>query len=96
VKVARDKETGQLRAPTADESAELTRQARTIAPDVLMIRRPVTTVETRADGSKVGKLSPDAMEDLLLETTAGGKSVMRHSDEPVPAAATADAELPLE
>lgn len=96
VKVARDKETGALRAPTAAESAELDAKAKTLAPTVVEIRRPVSTVENRADGSMVGKRSLADMDNLVLEATADGTTVMRHSNEAVNEVPTATADLPTE
>jgi hypothetical protein len=96
VKVARDKETGQLRAMTAQEEAELNANAKPVAPTILEVRRPVTTTVIRPDGSMTGKLSMANMENLVLATTPDGRTVMRHDDSiasPAPAAAT---ELPAE
>ena len=66
MKLARDKETGQMRAPTTEEEAALAAKARMLAPSVLLLRRPVTTVEYRADGSAVAKLSLDDMDNLVM------------------------------
>ena len=88
MKVSRDKETGQLRAPTPEESAALKAKAASIAPNVVVLRRPVTTVEVRPDGSMVGKRSLDDMDNLVLSRTADGKAVLRHSDKPAPSAPT--------
>lgn len=91
MKVARDKETGQLRAPTAEESAELAAKAQTIAPNVVVLRRPVTTVQVRADGSAVGKRSLDDMDNLVLTRGADGRAVMRHAG---PSSVAAPAAVP--
>jgi len=79
MKVARDKETGQLRAPDADELAALKAASVTVAPHILELVRPVTTVERRADGSAVGKRALSDMDHLLLIRGADGKQVMQHS-----------------
>lgn len=88
MKVSRDKETGQLRAPTPEENAALDAKARTIAPNVVVLRRPVTTVEVRPNGSAVAKRSLDDMDNLVLSRTADGKAVLRHSDKPALTAPT--------
>lgn len=79
MKVARDKETGQLRAPTAEESAALSTKARAIAPNVVVISRPVTTVQVRADGSVVANRSLDDMDNLVLTRGFDGRAFMRHA-----------------
>ena len=96
VKVVRDQDTKQLRAPTAEESAALDAKAKTLAPTVVEMQRPVSTVESRADGSMVGKRSLADMDNLVVETTADGTTVMRHSDEAVHEVPTATTELPQE
>ncbi len=96
VKVARDKETGKLRAATAEESAELDAKAKTLAPSVVQIMRPVTTVQMRADGSAVGKRSLDDLDNVVLFKTQDGKTVMQHSDKAIVEAPAATAELPTE
>ena len=88
MRVARDKETGGLRNPTAEENAALDAKASSIAPNVVVVRRPVTTVEYRADGSAVGKRSLDDMDNLVVTRTADGKAVLRHSNKPAPTAPT--------
>jgi len=88
MKVARDKETGELRTPTPEESAALDAKGHTFAPNVVVVRRPITTVEVRADGSAVAKRSIDDLDNLVLTRTADGKAVLRHSDKPAPAAPT--------
>jgi hypothetical protein len=88
MKVSRDKETGRLRAPTAEENAALKESARSLAPSVVVVRRPFTTIEVRPDGSAVGKRSLDDMENLVLTRTADGKAVLGHADKPAPAAPT--------
>ena len=88
MKVSRDKETGALRAPTADENAALRAKEFSFAPNVVVVRRPVTTVEIRANGSAVAKRSLEDIDNLVLTRTADGKSVLRHSDKPAPTAPT--------
>jgi hypothetical protein len=85
VKVARDKETGQLRAMTAQEEAELKQNAKAIERNALEVARPTTTTVYHADGRMTGKLSPEATESLLLVRKADGTLVMTHD-----AAAAAD------
>ena len=77
MKVSRDKETGKLRAPTPEENAALDAKARSIAPNVVVLRRPVTTVEVRPNGSAVAKRSLDDMDNLVMERTADGKAVFK-------------------
>ena len=79
MKVTRDKDTGQLRAATPEEVAALRASSVTIAPHILELVRPVTTVEVRADGSAVGKRSLADMDHLVLTRGADGKPVMQHS-----------------
>lgn len=88
MKVSRDKETGQLRAPTTEEAAELGAKGRSIAPNIVVLRRPVTTVEVRANGSAVAKRSLDDMDNLVLTRTADGRAVLRHADKSAPTAPT--------
>ena len=71
-KVVRDKETGRFRAPTAEEAAELKASARSLAPNVLTVRRPVASVEVRANGSAVGKRTLDQMDHVVLQRTPDG------------------------
>lgn len=93
VKVTRDKETGQLRAMTAQEEAELKQSAKKVAPSVIETQRPVTTTVYHADGRMTGKLSMADMEDLVLVRTSDGKTVLTHTPDTTPAPA---AELPTE
>ena len=88
MKVSRDKETGHLRATTPEENAALRAKASSIAPNVIVLRRPVTTVEVRPNGSAVAKRSLEDMDNLVLSRTADGKAVLRHSDKPAPSAPT--------
>jgi hypothetical protein len=96
VKVARDKETGQLRAPTREENAELEASAKSIAPTIVELSRPTTTTVVRADGSMTGKLSMENMESLVMTRTPDGNVVIRHEDHAEAAAPAAPAELPTE
>jgi hypothetical protein len=94
VKVARDKETGQLRAMTAQEEAELRQSAKFTERNALEVARPVTTTVYHADGRMTGKLSAADSENLMLLQTPDGKAVLTHDDAtatPAPAA-----ELPTE
>lgn len=95
VKVARDKETGQLRAMTAQEEAELKQNAKAIERNALEVARPTTTTVYHADGRMTGKLSPEALESLQLERTPDGALVMTH-DEASAAAPAAKTEAPKE
>jgi hypothetical protein len=95
MKVTRDKETGQLRAPTADEMAALRASSVTVAPHILELVRPVTTVEVRADGSAVGKRALGDMDHLVLTRSADGKQVLQHSRK-AKALATPTTEAPKE
>lgn len=85
VKVARDKETGKLRAMTAQEEAELKQAATSTQRNALEVARPVTTTVYHADGRMTGRLSPEDSESLLLVRKADGTLVMTHD------AAAADA-----
>jgi hypothetical protein len=88
MKVARDKETGALRSPNAEENAALGARSFLLSPNVVVQRRPFTTVEVRADGSAVAKRSLDDMDNLVLTRTPDGRNVLRHSEKPAPAAPT--------
>lgn len=96
VKVARDKETGQLRAMTAQEEAELKRSAKASAPNAAEIQRPVTTTVFHADGRMTGKLSMENMESLMLVHTPDGKTVLTHDEAAATATPASAAELPTE
>jgi hypothetical protein len=90
-KAARDSETGQLRAPTTEENAELdaaTARSRGTSTNVVVLRRPITTAEVRADGSVVAKRSLDDMDNLVAERRTDGKLAIRHGNV-APAAAPA-------
>jgi hypothetical protein len=95
VKVARDKETGQLRAMTAQEEAELRQSAKAIERNALEIARPTTTTVYHADGRMTGRLSPEVMESLLMVRAQDGTMVITH-DEAAAAAPAPTAEAPTE
>ena len=95
VKVARDKETGQLRAMTAREEAELKQNAKAIERNALEIARPTTTTVYHADGRMTGKLSPEVMESLLMVRAQDGTMVITH-DEAAAAAPAPKTEAPTE
>ncbi|MGB7738259.1 MAG: hypothetical protein WBM03_04040 [Steroidobacteraceae bacterium] len=96
VKVVRDENTKQLRAPTAEESAALDAKAKKLAPSVVEIQRPVSTVERRADGSMVGKRSLADMDNLVLETSVDGTKLVRHSRDGAAKTPVATTALPTE
>ena len=87
MKVWRDPQTGKLRAPTPEESAALDAIPRSTTSNVVVLRRPFTTIEVRPNGSAVGKRSLDDMDNVVLTRTPDGKAVMSHSDKPAPASA---------
>lgn len=95
VKVARDKETGQLRAMTAQEEAELKQNAKAIERNVLEIARPTTTTVYHADGRMTGKLSPEVTESLHIFRAQDGTMVITH-DEASVATPASKAEAPTE
>lgn len=95
VKVARDKETGQLRAMTAKEEAEMRQNAKPIERNALEIARPTTTTVYHADGRMTGKLSPEVLESLQLVRTPDGTLVMTH-DEASATAPAAKTQAPTE
>lgn len=95
VKVARDKETGQLRAMTAQEEAELKQNAKAIERNALEIARPTTTTVYHADGRMTGKLSPEVMESLHMVRAQDGTIVITH-DETAAAAPAPKTEAPTE
>ncbi len=55
---------------------------------MVVVRRPSTTVEIRADGSVVAKRSLEDMDNVIATRTADGKTVLRHSDKPESASPT--------
>ena len=82
LKVVRDKETGRLRAATAEELVELNNAPATYAPNAVVLNRPVTTMVTRADGSATIRRSADELDSLLVSRDANGKLVVHHGDKP--------------
>lgn len=86
MKVTRDKETGRLRPTTPDEDAAIRASGRSVAPSVLVVRRPVSTFELRPDGSAVGKRSLADMENLMMTRKPDGSVVLKHSEQSAPAA----------
>jgi hypothetical protein len=90
MKVARDRETGELRNLTQEEEAALKVRTKgaSYAPNVVVVRRPSTTVEIRADGSVVAKRSLEDLDNIVATRSADGKTVLRHSDKPEPASPT--------
>jgi transposase InsO family protein len=95
VKVARDKETGQLRAMTAQEEAELKQNAKAIERNALEVARPTTTTVYHADGRMTGKLSPEVTESLHIVRAQDGTMVITH-DEAAAATPAPKAEAPTE
>lgn len=95
VKVARDKETGQLRAMTAQEEVELKQNAKAIERNALEIARPATTTVYHADGRMTGKLSPEVMESLHMVRAQDGTMLITH-DEAAAAAPAPKTEAPTE
>jgi hypothetical protein len=95
VKVARDKETGQLRAMTAQEEAELKQAAKSTQRNALEVARPVTTTVYHADGRMTGRLSPEVAESLHIVRAQDGTMVITH-DEAAAAAPAPKAEAPTE
>jgi len=86
MKVVRDKETGRLRAATAEEIAEMNQATGGYAPNAVVLNRPMTTVVTRADGSATIRRSLDDMDSVVANRTVDGKLVIRHGDKHAPAA----------
>jgi len=84
VKVVRDKETGRIRAATAEE-IEAMGPSR-LAPNIVTISRPTTTAVTRADGSTTIRRSFEDLDSVVLERGADGKLRMRHGGKDAPAA----------
>jgi hypothetical protein len=84
MKVTRDKVTGKIRPATAEEIAEMGRGA-PLAPSVLVLSRPTTTMVTRPDGSATIRRSIEDLDSLVAARGADGKLIMRHSDKNSPA-----------
>ncbi len=82
-RASRDRDTGRLRAPTPDENAELDAaraRNRGSESNVVVLRRPIGSVEVRADGSAVAKRSLDDLDNLVAERAAGGKLRVTHGN----------------
>jgi hypothetical protein len=95
VKVARDKETGQLRAMNAKEEAELRQSAKALERNALEVARPATTTVYHADGRMTGRLSPEVSESLHIVRATDGAMVIKH-DHAAAAAPAPKAEAPTE
>ena len=80
MKVVRDKETGKLRAATAEEITEMNSQPTSYLPNAAVLSRPVTTLVTRADGSMTIKRSIEDLDSLVVSREANGKLVARHGE----------------
>lgn len=86
MKVTRDKDTGRLRPTTPEENAAIKASGRSVAPSVLVVRRPVSTIERRSDGSTVGKRSLADMDNLTMTRKADGSVVLNHGEQAAPVA----------
>jgi hypothetical protein len=85
VKVVKDKDTGKLRAATPDEAAAMASQpAQRLAPNVVVMSRPATSMVSRADGSATIRRSVDDLDSVVAERGANGKMTVRHKGAPVP------------
>ena len=95
VKVVRDKETGKLRAASPEEIEELSKlPSPALAPNIVVLRRPVTTSVVRPDGSATVRRSLDDLDSVVATRGADGKLVLRHAGQHGPAAAASN--LPKE
>lgn len=94
VKVIRDKQTGKLRAPTAEEMVELNNApAATLAPNIVVLSRPTSSTVTRPDGSATLRRSVEDLDSLVATRGADGKLVVRHKgDHAAPATHSAPKE----
>ena len=81
LRVVRDKDTGRLRAATAEEIEAMTanRRAARFMPNVVVQNRPETTIVNRPDGSATIRRSLDDLDSLTASRTADGKLVVRHN-----------------
>lgn len=79
VKVARDKETGQLRAATPEESAALDAKSVTLPQSMVQIARPTSSIVTRGDGSMTGRLSVDDFDAVIADRAQDGSLRLRHA-----------------
>jgi hypothetical protein len=84
MKVVRDKDTGKLRAATSEEIVEMNNSGQALAPSLLSLSRPVTTMVTRADGSATIRRSLDDLDSLVATRTADGKLIVQHGKHAVP------------
>jgi len=85
VKVVKDKQTGKLRAATPEEADEMASQpAARLAPNVVVVSRPATTMVTRPDGSATIRRSVDELDAVVAEKRADGKLAVRHKGAPTP------------
>jgi hypothetical protein len=85
LKVVKDKDTGKLRAATPEEADEMAqRPTSRLAPNVVVISRPATTMVSRADGGVTFRRSLDDMDSLIAEKRTDGKLTVRHNGAPVP------------
>ena len=79
MKVVRDKDTGKLRAATAEEIDEMNAAPRSgYAPNAVMLSRPMTTIVQRADGSATIRRGVDDLDDIVVSKGADGKITMGH------------------
>lgn len=91
VKVVRDKDTGKIRAATPEEMDAMGNSS--LAPNVVVLSRPVTTMVQRPDGSATIRRSLDELDSVVMERGADGKLSMRHGGKHVaPAPQTAPKE----
>ena len=83
MKVVRDKDTGKLRAATAEEIAAMgNTPASAFAPNVAVVSRPQTTIVTRPDGSATIRRSLDDLDNVVAVKGADGKLKMGHHQGP--------------
>ena len=79
VKVVKDKDTGKLRAATPEEAdAMASEPAQRLAPNVVVMSRPATTMVTRADGSATIRRSLDDLDSVVAQRGADGKLKIDH------------------
>jgi hypothetical protein len=86
VKVVRDKDTGRIRAATPDEIESM--GSSSLAPNVVVLSRPATTMVSRPDGSATIRRSIDDLDSVVVERGADGKVSMRHGGKNAPKAPT--------
>jgi len=84
VKVVRDKDTGRIRAATAEE-IEAMGPSR-LAPNIVTLSRPTTTAVTRPDGSTTIRRTLEDLDSVVMERGSDGKFRMRHGCKDAPAA----------